>query len=128
MRRSAPSTKGASAVSRWGSSAGDRLPLGDAIRALDRGIQHLLEVRRPDGHWVGELEGDTILESEYVLLRHFMGCLDDARLAKLANYMRQQQRPEGGWALYPGGPADVSSSVKAYLALRLAGLDADHPE
>jgi squalene-hopene/tetraprenyl-beta-curcumene cyclase len=77
---------------------------------------------------VGELEGDTILESEYVLLRHFMGCLDADRLRKLANYLRSQQLESGGWAQYPGGRIDVSASVKAYLALRLAGLAQDHPE
>ena len=42
--------------------------------------------------------------------------------------VKRQQLESGGWALYPGGRADVSSSVKAYLALRLAGLQPDHPE
>jgi squalene-hopene/tetraprenyl-beta-curcumene cyclase len=96
--------------------------------ALEAGCNHLLSLQRQDGHWVGELEGDTILESEYVLLRAFMGCLDSDRLRKLANYIRSQQRPEGGWSIYPGGPPDVSSSVKAYVALKLSGLPVDHPE
>jgi squalene-hopene/tetraprenyl-beta-curcumene cyclase len=98
------------------------------LSALEAGRRYLLSLQQPDGHWVGELEGDTILESEYVLLRLFMGCLDDDRLRKLANYIRKVQRPEGGWAIYPGGPVEVSSSVKAYLALKIAGLPMDHPE
>ncbi|MBI3911748.1 MAG: squalene--hopene cyclase [Armatimonadetes bacterium] len=103
--------------------------LEGAVRhALSLGTRWLLADQRPDGHWVGELEGDTILESEYVLLRHFMGCLDADRLRQLGNHLRHTQLAEGGWALYPGGPPNLSASVKAYLALRLAGLDADHPE
>lgn len=128
MRRVAPPTREASAVSRRYSGSVERVPLGDALRALERGREHLLAIRQPDGHWVGELEGDTILESEYALLRHFMGCLDADRLRKLANYLRQAQRPTGGWAQYPGGRVDVSASVKAYLVLKLAGLAPEHPE
>jgi len=98
------------------------------LQSLDAGRNFLLSIQQPDGHWVGELEGDTILESEYALLRHFMGCLDADRLRKLANYLRKTQRPEGGWTTYPGGGVEVSGSVKAYLVLKLAGLHVDHPE
>ena len=98
------------------------------LHALASARDHLLGLQHADGHWKAELEGDTILESEYVLLLQFMGWLTPEKLRKLANYMRQQQRPEGGWAIYPGGPLDVSASVKAYLCLKLAGLDVDHPE
>lgn len=98
------------------------------LAALEAGRGYLLSIQRPDGHWVGELEGDTILESEYVLLRHFMGCLDAERLRKLANYILKVQRPEGGWAMFPGGGVEVSGSVKAYLALKLAGHSPDEPD
>ncbi len=83
----------------------------------------LLDAQAPDGHWCGELEGDTILESEYVLVFHFLGRLADPRVARLAAYLRRKQLPQGGWAIYPGGPPEVSASVKAYLALKLAGDD-----
>lgn len=98
------------------------------MQALEESRNYLLSIQQPDGHWVGELEGDTILESEYALLRFYMGWLDDEHLRKLANYLRRVQRPEGGWATYPGGPVEVSASVKAYLVLKLAGLNVDHPE
>jgi squalene-hopene/tetraprenyl-beta-curcumene cyclase len=126
MRRTETQTQTASAFSHTPTTAPsvqDQL-----LQALDAGRSYLLSIQQPDGHWVGELEGDTILESEYALLRYFMGCLDDDRLRKLANYIRQVQRPEGGWSLYPGGTVEVSSSVKAYLVLKLSGLSADHPE
>jgi squalene-hopene/tetraprenyl-beta-curcumene cyclase len=81
----------------------------------------LLVQQRPDGHWCGELQGDTILESECILLLAIVGQWNDSRIPKLANYIRSQQLPEGGWATYPGGPADVSVSLKAYWALKIAG-------
>lgn len=87
----------------------------------------LLTLQKPDGHWVGELQGDTILESEYILLMAFLGREQDEKVAKAARYLVQQQRPEGGWSNYPEGPADLNVSTKAYFALKIAGYDADLP-
>ena len=84
-------------------------------------------MQRADGHWVGELQGDTILESEYILLMAFLGREEDEVCRKAARYVLQQQMPEGGWSNYPGGPADLSVSVKAYFALKLTGHDPDAP-
>jgi squalene-hopene/tetraprenyl-beta-curcumene cyclase len=99
----------------------------EVAAALDRGRRGLLARREPDGHWCGELEGDTILESEFVLLLAFLGRRGDGRIPLLANYLRAKQLPGGGWANYPGGPAEVSVSVKAYFALKIAGDPADAP-
>lgn len=99
-------------------------PLGRAIAAAR---EWLLAAQAPDGHWCGELEGDTILESEYVLVFHFLGRLADPRVQKLAAYLRLRELPAGGWAIYPGGPPEVSASIKAYLALKLAGDDPAAP-
>src|SRR5881227_3829637 len=87
----------------------------------------LLSRQQADGHWCGELQGDTILESEYILLLAFLGREREERVAKAARYILEQQMPEGGWNNYPGGPADLSVSVKAYFALKLAGHDPDLP-
>ena len=95
--------------------------------ALEAARRYLLAIQRPDGHWCGELEGDTILESEYVLMLHFVGRSGEPRIAKAAEYLRRQQLPGGGWAIYPGGPAEVSCSVKAYFALKLLGDDPEAP-
>jgi len=95
--------------------------------ALDRAIgetrQYLLSVQQADGYWVGELEGDTILESEYVLLLAHLGRHESAPARKAAQYILDKQLPDGGWSIYPGGPVDVSASVKAYFALKLTGHD-----
>ncbi|HEV3115515.1 MAG TPA: prenyltransferase/squalene oxidase repeat-containing protein, partial [Gemmataceae bacterium] len=95
--------------------------------ALERTRRHLLFRQAPDGHWVGELQGDTILESEYILLMGFLGREGEERVGKAARYILSQQMPEGGWNNYPEGPADLSVSVKAYFALKLAGHDPELP-
>jgi len=96
--------------------------------AMHRARRCLLSLQNPDGHWRGELEGDTILESEYILLMAFLGRLDDRKVWKAANYIVAQERPEGGaWSNHPDGPVDLNVSVKAYFALKLAGHSADLP-
>ncbi len=99
----------------------------DVAAAVDRSRRGLVARQRADGHWVGELEGDTILESEFILLLAFLGRADDPRIPPLANYLLRHQLPCGGWANYPGGPAEVSVSVKAYFALKIAGFGANEP-
>ena len=95
---------------------------------VDACREGLLERQHADGHWVGELEGDTILESEFILLLAFLGQLHDARILLAANYLKAKQLPSGGWANYPGGPAEVSVSTKAYFALKIAGYADDDPD
>jgi squalene-hopene/tetraprenyl-beta-curcumene cyclase len=101
-----------------------RRPLG---RAIESAQDWLLAAQSADGHWCGELEGDTILETEYVILLHFLDRLSDPRVAKAARYVRGKQLAEGGWAIYPGGPPEVSASVKGYLTLKIAGDDVEAP-
>lgn len=92
-----------------------------AARAAASAANWLLNEQQPDGHWVGELEGDTILESEYVLLFAWLGEARKPTAVKAAEYIRRQQLPEGGWSIYPGGKVEISTSVKAYFALKLTG-------
>ncbi len=96
-------------------------------KALHRARQCLLALQKPDGHWCGELQGDTILESEYMLLMAFLGRDQDPRIKKAGRYILSQQRSDGAWSNYPGGPDDISVSVKAYFALKVAGHDAEAP-
>jgi squalene-hopene/tetraprenyl-beta-curcumene cyclase len=95
--------------------------------ALSAARRRLLELQHTDGHWCAELEGDSILESEYVLLLHYLRRSTDPRVAKAANYLRSKQVSTGGWTIYPGGPPDVSASVKAYFVLKLVGDRPDAP-
>jgi squalene-hopene/tetraprenyl-beta-curcumene cyclase len=91
--------------------------------ALHRSTEWLLTRQDREGYWVAELEGDTILESEYILLLAFLGLETDPVCAGMARYIGDHQLADGGWAIYPGGPIDVSASVKAYFALKLVGID-----
>jgi squalene-hopene/tetraprenyl-beta-curcumene cyclase len=95
--------------------------------ALENARQGLLARQRPDGHWVGELQGDTTLESEFIFLMTFLGREREERVAKAARYILSQQLPNGGWNNYTDGPAELSASVKAYFALKIAGHGADAP-
>lgn len=101
-------------------------------QTLDRGIAALKSLQHDDGHWCAELEGDSILESEYLLMKFILGQEDepmaDGRpasdvLPRIAEKLRQQQRPDGGWGQFPGSGVDVSASVKAYFVLKLMGDD-----
>ncbi len=98
--------------------------------ARDRAAAHLLALQRDDGHWCGELEGDTILESETILILWFLGreVEQAALLRKLGRYLRRRQEPGGGWSQYPGGPPDLSITLKAILALRILGAPPDDPD
>ncbi len=98
--------------------------LGPPVRrAIARTRQWLTERQHPEGFWCAELEGDTILESETILMLAHLGREDCELVRRCAAYLAEKQRPEGGWALYPGGGIDVSGSVKAYFALKLTGHD-----
>jgi len=100
--------------------------LEEHIQAATRA---LLDRQKPDGHWVFELEADSTIPAEYILMRHFLGEPVDAELErKIAVYLRRVQGAHGGWPLFHEGAFDMSASVKAYYALKLIGdsLDADH--
>jgi len=91
--------------------------------ALRRAQAALLGKQHAKGFWVGELQGDSILESEYLLLRFILSQESDPDLSLIANYLRGLQQADGGWSLFPEGPADLSGTVKAYFALKLMGDD-----
>ncbi len=95
--------------------------------AVDRAMAALLAKQGPAGYWVGELQGDSILESEYLLLKFILEQEDDPELPLIANYLRSLQQADGGWSMYPGGASDLSGSVKAYFALKLMGDDPQSP-
>jgi squalene-hopene/tetraprenyl-beta-curcumene cyclase len=100
--------------------------------ALDASIasatRALLDYRRADGHWVFELEADSTIPAEYVLLCHFLGeAVDTVLETKIANYLRRVQGAHGGWPLVHDGDLDMSASVKAYFALKMMGDSAEAP-
>jgi squalene-hopene/tetraprenyl-beta-curcumene cyclase len=92
-----------------------------AAVALDRAVGHLLATQHHEGWWKGELETNVTMEAEDLLLRHVLGVSDPAVTAATARWIRSRQRADGTWASWYEGPADLSTTVEAYVALRLAG-------
>jgi len=89
--------------------------------ALGRATRRLLSLQSDQGWWKGELETNVTIDAEDIFLRHFLGLLDPAAVAATAKWIRGHQRPDGSWATYFGGPGDLSTSVEAYIGLRIAG-------
>jgi squalene-hopene/tetraprenyl-beta-curcumene cyclase len=88
----------------------------------------LLNLQHPDGYWVFELEADCTIPAEYIMMMHYLGDIDTALQAKIANYLRARQSADGSYPLFTGGHGDISCSVKVYYALKMAGdaIDAPH--
>ncbi|MBM3462574.1 MAG: squalene--hopene cyclase, partial [Armatimonadetes bacterium] len=101
--------------------------LAESQQAVQHAREWLARVQHPDGYWVAELEGDTILESEYAMMLYFMEHRVSEKTRLLAEQIRRKQMEVGGWNIYPGGPVEVSASVKAYFVLKLVGDDPDAP-
>jgi squalene-hopene/tetraprenyl-beta-curcumene cyclase len=95
--------------------------------AVDGARKFLFSQQHTDGYWCGELEADTTLESDYILLHALLGTGDPERFQKAARYILQHQNEDGGWGIYAGAPSNISASVKAYFGLKLAGYTAEHP-
>ncbi len=96
-------------------------------RAIRRGVDWLLSAQSQDGYWWGELEADTTLESDYILFQHILGQARSEKAAKLAKSIRSRQLPDGGWGIYFGSQAELNATVKAWVALRIAGDEASAP-
>ncbi len=116
------------------SPAPERLALSSVPSLLDQAIERsldwLLRKQAPEGYWWGQLEADTTLESDYILYLSILAsrsqaCSSPEKIRKLANFIRNQQLPDGGWNIFPGGPAEINATVKAFFALKLAG-DSPH--
>jgi squalene-hopene/tetraprenyl-beta-curcumene cyclase len=92
-----------------------------ATTALERGTRRLLALQDPRGFWKGDLETNVTMDAEDLLLREFLGIRTEERTAGTADWIRSKQREDGSWSTFHGGPPDLSTSIEAYAALRLAG-------
>src|SRR5580698_9601464 len=116
------------------------LPVQDKLvttaqHKLQFAAEHLLSLQHPDGYWCALLTADTTLESDYILLQLWMHPPNDGswtppdrgRIDRAAARILSKQLPDGGFNIYVKGPSEISASVKAYFALKLAGIPADDP-
>ncbi|MBA3735002.1 MAG: squalene--hopene cyclase [Actinobacteria bacterium] len=92
--------------------------------AVERGAERLLSLQHPNGWWKGELESNATMTAQHLFLLHFLGLRDPETDRLLANELLAGRRGDGTWSIWFEGPADLSVTVEAYAALKLAGVDA----
>src|ERR1700734_3584702 len=95
--------------------------------AVGRARDFLFSQQHPDGYWCGELEADTTLESDYIMVHTLLGTGDERKMKRAVSEILRKQNEDGGWSIYTGGPSNISASVKGYFGLKLAGYSPDHP-
>ena len=100
----------------------------EVVHACQLTEDWLLERQDATGFWCAELEGDSLLASETIMLLRWLGDTEAGLQRRLANRLLAEQLPTGGWGLFPGSGPDVSLSVKAYFALKLMGEPAESPD
>src|SRR5271166_3409896 len=100
----------------------------DALdQAILRARKALLAKKDPGGWWCFEFEADVTIPAEYIMLLHFLGKPELELEQRICRYIRRIQGEDGSWPLYPDGEGNLSCTVKAYYALKLAGADVNHP-
>ncbi|HXT09948.1 MAG TPA: squalene--hopene cyclase [Candidatus Angelobacter sp.] len=95
--------------------------------AIKRSQDYLFSIQKPEGFWVGELMVDSTLVSDTIAYHHWNGKIDPEWERKAVNHIFSMQLPDGGWNIYYGGPSEVNATIKAYLALKLAGVPVTDP-
>jgi len=100
----------------------------DVKNSLKSAVDALVALQSPEGWWKGELETNVTMDAEDLLLREFLGIRTPEQTAAAAKWIRSHQREDGTWANFYGGPPELSTTIEAYVALRLAGdsRDAEH--
>jgi squalene-hopene/tetraprenyl-beta-curcumene cyclase len=100
----------------------------DRVREAVRKTQvYYLSEQHSEGYWWYELESNVTITSEYLMLLRFLGSDDKARDRKIANHILKKQGSDGTWSIHCGGRGDLSATIEAYFALKLAGFSADDP-
>jgi squalene-hopene/tetraprenyl-beta-curcumene cyclase len=108
-------------------AAADAPTVAGAEQTLRKAVAHLVGRQTDAGWWKGELRTNVTMDAEDLLLRQFLGILRTDELEQAARWIRSQQRADGTWATFSNGPAELSTTVEAYVALKLAGDDVDAP-
>ena len=91
-------------------------------KIISQDFQKLIKLQEKDGHWLFPLEADTTISSEYIILNHYLGDIETVIEKRLSNFIKTKQNSDGGWPLFYGGESNISTSTKAYFALKLSGI------
>ena len=103
-----------------------RIHLNRIERAVQRATAAMLTMQDPAGYWWAELESNVTITAEYIMLHRFLG-LDESKVPRMAADILEKQLPNGGWSIWQGDGGELSTTVEAYLALKMAGLSAADP-
>ncbi|MEW5744978.1 MAG: squalene--hopene cyclase [Nitrospirota bacterium] len=98
-----------------------------ATEAVQKTRSYYVREQHPDGYWWYELESNVTITAEYLMLLRFLGVRNEHREQKMARHVLNRQRPDGTWSIHAGGRGDLSTTIEAYFALKLAGYSADDP-
>ena len=101
--------------------------ISDVESSIVKARDCLLSLQHPDGYWCGELEADSMLEADYIFLHRLLETGDEDRLRRAFTEMMRYQNEDGSWSIYPGGPGNLSLSVKCYFTAKLMGVGPDDP-
>ncbi|KUI64055.1 Dammaradiene synthase [Cytospora mali] len=106
--------------------------VSNASRALQQAVDFSMSCQQPDGHWVAPVSADATFTAQYVMFKYAYSteglCLSPSESHAIRRWLLSDQGPDGGWSLAPGLPGNISTSVEAYLALRLLGVPRSHPD
>lgn len=102
-------------------------PITALDQAIERAVDWLLACQHPGGYWWGELESNATITAEHLFLTYILGIRDQVLWDKIARGILGKQREDGTWANWHGGPGDLSTTIEAYVALKLAGVAPDSP-
>src|SRR4051812_44195070 len=91
--------------------------------SVERGVARLFELQHPDGFWVAELESNVTMTAQHLFWNHFVGLRTPELDRRIANELLARQRQDGAWSIWWDGPPDLSTTIEAYVALKLAGVD-----
>src|SRR3954469_13189744 len=90
---------------------------------IEAGVSRLLDLQRPDGVWIGELESNVTMTAQHLFWTHYVGTRTPVSDRKIANELLARMRDDGTWSIWFDGPPDLSTSIEAYVALRMCGVD-----
>ncbi|MEJ2673201.1 MAG: squalene--hopene cyclase [Deltaproteobacteria bacterium] len=94
--------------------------------AVRRATGAMLKMQYEEGFWWAELESNVTITAEYIMLHRFLG-LDESKVPRMVTDILEKQLENGGWSIWHGDGGELSTTVEAYLALKMAGLRPDNP-
>jgi squalene-hopene/tetraprenyl-beta-curcumene cyclase len=120
---------GGETISIRGQAVIDALPrifLNRVERAAQKAATAMLEMQHSEGYWWAELESNVTITAEYIMLHRFLG-LDETKVPRMAKDILEKQLANGGWSIWYGDGGELSTTVEAYMALKMAGLSPQDP-